>query len=239
MVSGVTVRCFSNVAERFLELSNNFQIIIFWVSLWRRRYSVTCQILFFTKQILLYEQILNYEILTKASSETIFPKKSNHYGEGYSVTCQVFFFTRNYFESSFRIKALGHPDIPRMKKYFAKNVEYIWRWQSNCMHPLYGEVVIGKGKLKTFSETRKNSHFQRISLNLDITPHGSWTCIERKKLPTVNFLIFVQKMLIEIDSKRSKSAHERVLRKRHFSNFSSWENDFQVVKSGLWGHISH
>ena len=94
MVSGVTVRCFSNVAERFLELTNNFQIIIFWVSLWRRRNSVTCQISFFTKQILLYEQILNYDILTKASSETIFPKKSNHYGEGYSVTCQVFFFTR-------------------------------------------------------------------------------------------------------------------------------------------------
>ena len=116
--------------------------------------------------------------------------------------------TRNYFESSFRIKALGHPDIPRMKKYFAKNVEYIWRWQSNCMHPLYGEVVIGKGKLKTFSETRKNSHFQRIFLNLDITPHGSWTCIERKKNTHSNFCYF-----------RSKNVNR---------------NRFQEIKIGPW-----
>ena len=47
------------------------------------------------------------------------------------------------------------------------------------------------------------------------------------------------KMYIELDSKRSKSGHERVFRKRHFSHFSSWEKHFPVVKSGFWGHISH
>ena len=171
MVSGVTVRCFSNVAERFLELSNNFQIIIFWVSLWRRRYSVTCQILYFTKQILLYEQILSYEILTKASSETIFPKKSNHYGEGYSVTCQVFFFTRQ--ETILSLLSGSRPwgtlIYQGMKKYFARNVKYIYRWQSNCMHPLWGS---GNGEREVKDFQWKNSHFQRISLNLDITPKG-------------------------------------------------------------------
>ena len=46
------------------------------------------------------------------------------------------------------------------------------------------------------------------------------------------------KNYIEFDSKRSKSEVYRVLRKSSFSHFSSWENDFPVVKSGVWGHIS-
>ena len=29
---------------------------------------------------------------------------------------------------------------------------------------------------------------------------------------------------------------KRILRKSSFSHFSSWENDFPVVKSGFWGH---
>ena len=41
-----------------------------------------------------------------------------------------------------------------------------------------------------------------------------------KKFTMVNFLIFVQKMYLELDSKRSKSAHERVLRKCVFCVFT-------------------
>ena len=47
------------------------------------------------------------------------------------------------------------------------------------------------------------------------------------------------KMYIELDSKWSKSGVEKVLRKSSFSHISLWENDFPVVKSGFWGHISH
>ena len=47
------------------------------------------------------------------------------------------------------------------------------------------------------------------------------------------FLFLCTRMYIELDSKRSKFAFERILRKSSFSRFSSSENDFPVVKSGF------
>ena len=46
-------------------------------------------------------------------------------------------------------------------------------------------------------------------------------------------------MYIELDSKKSKLGVYGVLRKSSFSHFSSWENDYPVVKSGFWGQIFH
>ena len=53
--------------------------------------------------------------------------------------------------------------------------------------------------------------------------HGTRTCIKRKKIDYGKFfdLILCRKMCLQLDSKRSKSAHSRILRKRHFSHFSS------------------
>ena len=60
-----------------------------------------------------------------------------------------------------------------------------------------------------------------------------------KILSMVIFLFLCTKMYIDLDSKRSKSGVNGVLRKLSFSYFSSKENDFPVVKSGFGGHLSH
>ena len=71
-------------------------------------------------------------------------------------------------------------------------------------------------------------------------PHGCRRCIKRELIHHANFLLFsCTKMYLELDSKRSKSAVKGNFRYGPFPCFCSWENDFPVVKSGFWGHISH
>ena len=51
--------------------------------------------------------------------------------------------------------------------------------------------------------------------------HGTRTCIKRKKIDYGKFFLFLcRKMCLQLDSKRSKSAHERVLRKCVFFVFT-------------------
>ena len=105
------------------------------------------------------------------TSETIFPKLSNHHGEGYiSVTCQVFFFTRqkNILSLLSGSRPWGTLIYQGMKKYFAKNVEYIYRWQSNCMHPLWGSGN-GEREVKDFQWNEEKFPFSEDFLSSDIT----------------------------------------------------------------------
>ena len=55
----------------------------------------------------------------------------------------------------------------------------------------------------------------------------------------VILLILVHKNVYRIRFQEIKIGGLGSFEKSSFSHFSSWENDFPVVKSGFWGHISH
>ena len=112
------------------------------------------------------------------TSETIFPKSSNHYGEGnISVTCQVFFFTRQ--ETILSLLSGSRPwgtlIYQGMKKYFAKNVEYMYKWQSNCMHPLWGSGD-GEREVKDFQWNEEQFPFSEDFLKFRYHPKGFLIC---------------------------------------------------------------
>ena len=62
---------------------------------------------------------------------------------------------------------------------------------------------------------------------------------DKKNVSWRIFLEIGRRWCVDWESKSSKSGIEGVLRKSTFSHFSSWENDFPVVKSGFWGNNSH
>ena len=55
----------------------------------------------------------------------------------------------------------------------------------------------------------------------------------------VNFLIVVHKNVYRIRFQAIKIGSLEAFEKNELFHFFSWENDFLVVKSGFWGHISH
>ena len=111
------------------------------------------------------------------------PPKSNHYGEGCSVTCQVFFFTRQKTILSLLSgsRPWGTLIYQGMKKYFAKNVEYMYKWQSNCMHPLWGSGD-GEREVKDFQWNEEEFPFSEDFLKFRYHPKGFLVC------PTQNTL---------------------------------------------------
>ena len=89
---------------------------------------------------------------------------------------------------------------------------------------------------------RKSVHWKFVSLDT------TWVLNmyqEKKYYPWQFFNFLAQKCMLNIYWViRSRFQEIKIgswegFEKIEFSHFSSWENDFPVVKSGFWGHISH